>query len=955
MRRQDYLADAARYADPGALRGLTASSALAATATTSFDRPAVVEGNLRPTWGELATQAESLARRLAGQGIGHGAIVGLHQPNSLAYVVAHLAIAATGAVTLPLHMPYRESELETLLGFTEANALIVDRTALGKVAAIRSRLPALRLVISADEERLAPPGADATFATLPDAHAELPALEPNDPFCLIPTSGTESLRPKLCMHSHDGLLSNAHAFVEQASVAPGDAILCGSGYTHAFGLLAVHLALVSGATLLALRKFEAGRFLEICEREGATLAWAVPAQLDDLLAVRRRESAALALREVRTAGAAVSGSFARAVQTALAPNVVVHWGMSELGGGITTYGLDAGGAESRIGRPLPGADVRIVSFDGDVCPPGVVGELWYRRADLFRGYYRDPDTTRAACTEEGWLRTGDRASLDEHGHVHYHGRSKDLINRGGFKISAYELESHLARLPQVRQTAVVAIPDDRLGERCCMIAALHEGATLTLDDVVAYLDARAVAKYKWPERLVILDALPTTPTGKVAKHLLRRSLSTPPPERKETMKRESFLTSVAAVGAASLLPRRSWAATGPTTVRIGYLDSFSGVFSDIAAYQKAGAQLALDDVNKNSRVKFEFVYGDDGSKPAMATTEARRLIQQESVDVLFGCISSANGLALGPLALDAGIFNLELGPFESSITGAKATKLTYRFGPNSRMYLKPLARRLLALGKKWYFIQADYALGKDSYAQLSQILRAAGGTEVGVDVLPLGTKDFSSVLTKVRNSDADVLVLANSGLDAANTIKQFVDFGLNKKLKLAGINLEDFYYKALPLDDIAGATFPMNWGPTVSPSAEKLAARLRRDIKEPLSSRHYIGYVGLLQLVDRLNAAGTTSAEKVALSFSNHSFDAAKGSKSLWSGIDHQCQQDVYAGTIVTAKRFEKTQFMFDVVAEVPASESDGTAESPWAVAAKANMALQTIPNRESYTPKILA
>jgi branched-chain amino acid transport system substrate-binding protein len=420
------------------------------------------------------------------------------------------------------------------------------------------------------------------------------------------------------------------------------------------------------------------------------------------------------------------------------------------------------------------------------------------------------------------------------------------------------------------------------------------------------------------------------------------------------MQRKNFLVAGAAAGLATAVPRFTLAAGPGATVKIGFLESFSGVFSDLGAEHKIGAMLALADANKKGRTKFEFVYGDDTSKPPTAVTEARRLVLQENVDVLFGGTSSGVGLALEPIANELDTFYLCLGPQDSSITGAKASKLTYRFCPNVRMLLKPLAQRALALGKKWYFIQADYALGKDAYSQLSAILKRAGGTEVGLDVVALNTTDFSSVLTKVRNSDADVLVLANSGLDAANTLKQFVDFGLNKKLKVAGISLEDIYYKTINLDAVQGATFPVLWAPTVSPAAEKLAAHMRQSIKGLISGRQYLGYMAATTLIERMNAAGTTRADKLAAAFDDHSFDGAKTEQSLWHACTHQCVQDVYAGTVVSQKRFDKTQFMYDIVAEVPAAQSDGNCDSPWAKDAQKSMASQTLGVRSGYTPKNL-
>jgi len=416
------------------------------------------------------------------------------------------------------------------------------------------------------------------------------------------------------------------------------------------------------------------------------------------------------------------------------------------------------------------------------------------------------------------------------------------------------------------------------------------------------------------------------------------------------MKRTAFLSAVAAT---VLPPRRFTLAAGPAaTVKIGFLDSFSGVFSDLGGVHKQAAELALEDANRSGRVKFEFAFADDGSKPVQAVSEARRLIVQENIDVLYGGTSSACGLALGPLALETGIFNLLLAPQDSSITGANATKLTYRFGPNVRMLLSAVVRRALALGKKWYFLQANYALGRDAYAQMSEALTRAGGVEVGHDTLPLGTSDFSSVLAKLRNTDADVFVLCNSGLDAAEAARQWASSGLNAKMKLAGISLEDIYYKAFPLDAAVGAAFPVLWAPSVSPSAEKLAKRMRASIDGPIGGRHYLGYMSAKSLIERITSAGTTKADKLAAAFENYAFDGAKRSRSTYQACDHQCAQDVYAGATVTSKVFERTQFMYELVSEIPASESDGTCDSPWSKEAAAAMASQRPAERRNYTPK---
>jgi len=409
------------------------------------------------------------------------------------------------------------------------------------------------------------------------------------------------------------------------------------------------------------------------------------------------------------------------------------------------------------------------------------------------------------------------------------------------------------------------------------------------------------------------------------------------------MKRNAFVAAGGALAAAAALPAPLFAAA-PATVKIGFLDSFSGVLSDIAGYHKIGANIALAEANARGRTKYEFVYGDDASKPAVGATEARRLVEQEKVDVMLFGTSSAVALAIMPLTLGANIFTVLIGPQDGSITGDHASLNTFRFAPNAAMFARVLGQRILASGKKWSFIVEDYAFGRDSYNRLSALLKRAGGTEIGVDFTHVGTADFSSVYTKIRNTDTDQVVLCQGGLDVALAAKQFVDFGLQKKMKLAGMTLEDFYYKTLPLDQLAGSVFAVIWTPTVSPSARALHAHLAKSISGPISYRHYMSYITTKQLIDRIEAAGTTHADKLVAAFRDHSFDAAKSDPAVWRGCDHQAAQNVYAGTVVSAKRFAQTQYLFDVVGETSAGESAGSCTGPDAAAATASMAKQTLP-----------
>jgi len=417
-------------------------------------------------------------------------------------------------------------------------------------------------------------------------------------------------------------------------------------------------------------------------------------------------------------------------------------------------------------------------------------------------------------------------------------------------------------------------------------------------------------------------------------------------------KRASFIAGSAAAATAFSLPTRIRAQGA--TVKIGYIDSFSGPLADIGQHQRKGMQVAVDELNRRGGVRYELVPADDASKPATGVNEARRLFTQENIDVLMTGTSSAVTLAIGPLAEQTGIFTLAIGPQDTSITGEKAQRVVYRFAPNVEMQVRAVASRLLAQGKKWYFVVNDFAYGKDCYARLSSRLKAAGGTEIGSDLLPLGTNDYSATLTKVRNSDADVLAMCLGGFDGAKTAKQFVDFGLHKRMKLGGVtgSMEDYYWKAVPVDELAGSSFAVNWAPSVSDSSRALAAKLKAAIGDSPSSRYYFPYVCMMQLAERMHAAGTTKADALVAAFSDHRFNAYRSGTAWWRGCDHQCVQDMYCGSVLSTKAREKADFMFEIVADVHGLDAAGACDAADSAAATAAFNAQQIPNRENYTPK---
>ncbi|MEP4562016.1 MAG: fatty acid--CoA ligase family protein, partial [Nitratireductor sp.] len=204
------------------------------------------------------------------------------------------------------------------------------------------------------------------------------------------------------------------------------------------------------------------------------------------------------------------------------------WGMSELQAG--TFGRPQDPLETRTGtagRVSPRTELRIVAETGETAPAGVEGELEVRGPSVFAGYLNNPAETERAFTPDGWFRTGDLARLDQAGYLTLTGRTKELINRGGVKYNPVEVELIAITHPAVLHCAVVAYPDAVLGERACLCVEARPGQAITLDDIRTLLEARGVAKYKWPERLEILPNLPMTPTRKVMRGALAAMLITP--------------------------------------------------------------------------------------------------------------------------------------------------------------------------------------------------------------------------------------------------------------------------------------------------------------------------------------------------------------------------------------------------------------------------------------------
>ncbi len=326
--------------------------------------------------------------------------------------------------------------------------------------------------------------------------------------------------------------------------------------------------------------------------------------------------------------------------------------------------------------------------------------------------------------------------------------------------------------------------------------------------------------------------------------------------------RRAFVSGSLSIGAAAALPSAARAARTPALIRLGYIDSLSGPFAVGGIPQLNGARLALADANRRGRARYELVVADDTTKPAVGTTEARRLVENERVDALLGGASSAVGNAISAYAQSAGVLYVAVGTHDTAMTGAKANRVCFRQTCSLAMLSNALGAELIRRAKRWYFLVADYAFGTDARDRLKTILDAHGGTVAGMDLHPVGTSDFSPFMVKARATDADAFLLLNGGTDTQNAATAFVQFGLQKRMLAAGVTGENELAAGFPAEELAGSLWGYVWGPDAGGGAAALHRRLAAAAQGfPPNWRQYLGYMAVANIVDRIEASGTTDTD----------------------------------------------------------------------------------------------
>ena len=490
---------------------------------------ALVHAGSDISWRQLAERVASFSAGLQSAGVARGEVVAVQLPNLPEFVVAYLAILRIGAVMTTIHMPYRGAEFETLLRHSRATAIIClgqekDWSPAEVALTLRSAVPTLRTVIVLGDTPKGALGYSALQAASAGDICDLPQPAAGDPILLLYTSGTTSA-PKAVPHNSHTLLSNARLGVPEHCVVPEDRILSAAPFSHLFGLYALHTSMAAGSAMVLLPVFTPTNLAQTIDQDKPTALWTAPAHIAACRSGGLFDNINFSsLRLAIMSGSACPPALVRWLATRLPACAVTQlWGMTETQAALYTRPDDPIEVVAvSAGRPSPGAEVRVVGSDEASCAPGDEGELQVRGCLMFPGFFDNAAANAAAFAPGGWYRTGDLATMDVAGNVAITGREKDVINRGGHKFNPREIEDLLDSHPKVLQSAIVPMPDPILGEKACCFVTLRPGADgATLEELVAYLAEHNMAKVKFPERLVVVDEMPLTPTRKIIKSRLR--------------------------------------------------------------------------------------------------------------------------------------------------------------------------------------------------------------------------------------------------------------------------------------------------------------------------------------------------------------------------------------------------------------------------------------------------
>jgi acyl-CoA synthetase (AMP-forming)/AMP-acid ligase II len=486
--------------------------------------PALVvpEGGPTVTYGSLCTQIEQFVVTLHRLGIGRGDRVAMALPNGIEIITAFLGIATAAATAAPLNPAYTSDEFRFYLEDIEAKVLIVPPGGGGQA---RAAAPAGTLLIEAS---LAPDGQVRFEVTsTPSLSRKQTNPTPDDVALFLHTSGTTS-RPKGVPLSHANLLTSAANVMATYALTPEDVSLCVMPLFHVHGLVASTLAtFCSGGTLIVPPRFSAGAFWPVVKAHHATWYTAVPT-IHQVLLARADEDNAPApgtsgLRFIRSCSSALAPATMVRLETRFGCPVLEAYGMTEAAHQMASNPLPP--RERKPGSVGQGTGVQVAVMDdaGALLPMKTQGEVVIKGANVTRGYHNNPEANASSFTN-GWFRTGDQGILDADGYLTLVGRLKELINRGGEKISPREVDEALLTHPAVAEAVCFGVPDTKYGEEVAAVVVLRGDVSET--DLVKHCRDR-LAAFKVPKTIYLVTQIPRTATGKIQRRNIAAAFTSP--------------------------------------------------------------------------------------------------------------------------------------------------------------------------------------------------------------------------------------------------------------------------------------------------------------------------------------------------------------------------------------------------------------------------------------------
>ncbi|MCN1896668.1 medium-chain fatty-acid--CoA ligase [Escherichia coli] len=503
------------------------------TARAMPDKIAVVDNHgASYTYSALDHAASCLANWMLVKGIESGDRIAFQLPGWCEFTVIYLACLKIGAVSVPLLPSWREAELVWVLNKCQAKmffapTLFKQTRPVDLILPLQNQLPQLQQIVGVD--KLAPATSSLSLSQIIADNTPLTTaitVHGDELAAVLFTSGTEGL-PKGVMLTHNNILASERAYCARLNLTWQDVFMMPAPLGHATGFLhGVTAPFLIGARSVLLDIFTPDACLALLEQQRCTCMLGATPFVYDLLNLLEKQPADLsALRFFLCGGTTIPKKVARECQQRGIKLLSVYGSTESSPHAVVNLDDPLSRFMHTDGYAAAGVEIKVVDDAHKTLPPGCEGEEASRGPNVFMGYFDEPELTARALDEEGWYYSGDLCRMDEAGYIKITGRKKDIIVRGGENISSREVEDILLQHPKIHDACVVAMPDERLGERSCayvVLKAPHH--SLSLEDVVTFFSRKRVAKYKYPEHIVVIEKLPRTASGKIQKFLLRKDI-----------------------------------------------------------------------------------------------------------------------------------------------------------------------------------------------------------------------------------------------------------------------------------------------------------------------------------------------------------------------------------------------------------------------------------------------